>query len=448
VPGTVRTWEEALERYGTFSLRRLMRRSIKLADKGFVVDPTFSAQTASNLDRFNDFTSTRETYTVDGQAPAPGSTHRNPDLADTLEAIAKRGSDALHEGPVAEDIVETVEDPPLVEGSTRNARPGYMELADLAGYDAKWRDPTHVGYRGYDVFGMGPPSSGGSTVGEALNIMEGFTPLGADRTQALHRYLEASKLAFADRNAFLGDPDFVDVPLNALLSDEFACQRRALITDTALAAPVAPGDPSQGCEQAAAAATSDAGEGPSTTHLTVSDRWGNVVSYTFTIEQTGGSGIVVPDRGFLLNNELTDFDFATGRANSPEGGKRPRSSMSPTIVLRDGEPFLATGSPGGSTIITTVLQVLANRIDFGMTLPDAIAAPRASQRNTANVTAERAFIDSAEGRALAAEPYRHTFADGGEIGAVTGIEFLGDGGVLAAAEPARRGGGAAAVETP
>jgi gamma-glutamyltranspeptidase/glutathione hydrolase len=181
----------------------------------------------------------------------------------------------------------------------------------------------------------------------------------------------------------------------------------------------------------------------------VADRWGNVVAYTLTIEQTGGSGIVVPGRGFLLNNELTDFNFApavAGDPNLPAGGKRPRSSMAPTVVLRDGRPFLAVGSPGGATIITTVLQTLVNRLDLGLTLPEAVAAPRASQRNAATVQAEPGFD-----RSELASRFGHVFVDApapGEIGAVTGVEFLGRGRLLAVAEPVRRGGGSAAVVRP
>ncbi len=286
---------------------------------------------------------------------------------------------------------------------------------------------------------MGPPSSGGSTVGEALNILEGYRPLGADRTEALHRFLEASRYSFADRGRYLGDPDFVDVPLQCLLSERFAAQRRALITDRAAVSPVAPGT----CP-ATAATSSTAQEGTSTTHLTVADKRGFVVSYTFTIESTGGNGIVVPGWGFLLNNELTDFDFSSlTAANRVEGGKRPRSSMAPTIVTRRGKPVMALGSPGGSTIITTVLQLLVERIDLGKTLPQAIATPRASQRNTASTSAEPAFIAGPDAAPLIARG--HVFANGGEIGAATGIEFLGRGGFLAAAEPVRRGGGSAMV---
>ena len=223
---------------------------------------------------------------------------------------------------------------------------------------------------------------------------------------ALHRYLEASALSFADRNAYVGDPAFVDVPVSDLLSDTFAKERACEIDpDHALNnadhPEVAPGDVTSYdgvCDDARRHAPNEKPdtENVSTTNLTASDKWGNVAEYTLTIEQTGGSGIVVPGRGFLLNNELTDFTavFDPADPNRIEGGKRPRSSISPTIVLDEGKPFLALGSPGGSTIITTVLQILFNRIDRGMTLPEAVAAPRASQRNTPDVTAEQAFIDA------------------------------------------------------
>ena len=191
-------------------------------------------------------------------------------------------------------------------------------------------------------------------------------------------------------------------------------------------------------------------QGTSTTNLTVADRWGNVVEYTLTIEQIGGNAMVVPGRGFLLNNELTDFNFAPTQGTAPDPnlaapGKRPRSSMAPTIVLDKGKPFLAVGTPGGSMIITTVLQILINRIDFGRTLPEAIADPRASQRNTAAVSAEPAFVAS-YGADL--EALGHSFVGAAEIGAATGVEFKRDGKLLAVAEPTRRGGGSAAVVRP
>jgi gamma-glutamyltranspeptidase/glutathione hydrolase len=328
--------------------------------------------------------------------------------------------------------VDAVTDPPIAPDANHAWRPGLMTKPDLRSYRAIERPPTHVRYRGLDVYGMGPPSSGGSTVGEALNILEGFDLAGRDRAAALHLFLEASRFAFADRNAYVADPEFFDVPLEGLLSDEFAAERRGLIDPTrAATSPVAPGDP-----------------GRETTHLVVSDRKGTVVSYTFTIESTGGNGIVVPGRGFLLNNELTDFNYdSPTHPNRADGGKRPRSSISPTIVLDRDRPFLAIGSPGGSMIITTVLQILLERLDLGATLPEAIARPRASQRNTASTIAEPAFVASPEGRALA-DVYGHTFGTQAEIGAATGLEFLPKRRVLAAAEPVRRGGGSAMVERP
>ena len=386
---------------------------------------------------------------MNGQAPAVGSTFRNPDLAATYSRIADGDGNAFYSGRTAQAIVETVQDPP-VDDPGRIVRPGLMETTDLSGYGSIGRAPTVSSYRGMQVYGMGPPSSGGSTVGEALNILEGYA-ISSDATlrdDALHRYLEASRFSFADRGKYLGDPAYVDVPLEGLLSDEFAEVRRALIMDQAAQSPVAPGDPcpfdnSGICPVDTAAST--AVEGPSTTHLTVSDEWGNVVSYTFTIEQTGGSGITVPNHGFILNNELTDFEPVPDLANSPAGGKRPMSSMSPTIVTDNGAPVVALGSPGGSTIITTVLQVLVNDLDFGMTLPEAIAAPRASQRNTATTSAEPNLISS-YGTALSGRG--HSFTSTPEIGAAAGIAFLPDGTVQAAAEPVRRGGGSALVENP
>ncbi|HEX6325080.1 MAG TPA: gamma-glutamyltransferase [Jiangellaceae bacterium] len=450
VPGTPMTWEVALDRWGTITLREALRGGTQVARRGFVVDQTFFDQTASNAARFADFTSTAELYLPDGAPPAVGSVFRNRDLAATYDLLARRGVDALYTGPLAQEIVDTVQKPPVTPGSTRTVRSGLMELGDLASYEAPLREPTQISYRGLDVFGMGPPSSGGSTVGEALNILERFSLSESDETQALHSYLEASALAFADRNRYVGDSDYVDVPLDELLSDGFAAERACEISSTAaLVKPVPPGLPDGDYDTTCTTSTSaglTVSDVESTTHLTTADRFGNVVSYTLTIESTGGAGIVVPDRGFLLNNELTDFNFTDTQGgndpNLPAPGKRPRSSMSPTIVLDGGEPLLAVGSPGGSTIITTVLQILVNRFDLGMDLPEALAAPRATQRNTASVLAEPGF-PRGELEALG-----HIFANTGEIGAATGIEILEDGRLQAVAEPERRGGGSAGVISP
>jgi gamma-glutamyltranspeptidase/glutathione hydrolase len=437
VPGTVAQWDDALDRYGTKRLGKLLQPAIDVASRGFVVDQTFFDQTQGNVDYFNDIPSSAAIYLdPDGTPRDVGTTLRNPDLARTYELLARFGERAFYTGPLARAMVNAAHNPPVAANANHVWRPGLMTESDLREYDAVWRAPTRVNYKGLDVWGMGPPSSGGSTVGEALNILEGLPLSAADRTRSLHYYLEASRYAFADRGAYLADPAYYDVPLTCLLSDSFAAQRRALITETAATSPVAPGNcPTRGH-------ISTAAEGPSTTHLTVADKKGFVVSYTFTIESTGGNGIVVPGYGFLLNNELTDFDYgSTTAANRADGGKRPRSSMAPTIITRNGRRVLAVGSPGGSMIITTVLQVLVERLELGKSLPKAVAAPRASQRNTATTIPEPAFAPEQPGL----EARGHRFGAPVEIGAVTGIEFLGRDRFLAAAEPVRRGGGSAAV---
>ena len=450
VPGTVRGWVEALERYGTMSLAEVLGPAIHVADHGFVIDQVFFDQTQANRDWFDDIPTTAALFLdPDGTPRDVGTVFRNPDLAATYRLLARRGARGFYEGALAAALAETVQHPPVGPTANHVWRPGVMTTADLSRYRAPQRPPTHVTYRGLDVYGMGPPSSGGSTVGEALNILEGYPLSTMTREAALHYYLEASRYAFADRGAYLADPDFFAVPLRGLLSKQFAATRRSLITERAATSPVAPGDPypfnggAAGAGQASATSTLPG----TTTHLTVSDKRGNVVSYTFTIESTGGAGLVVPGYGFLLNNELTDFNFdSTTHPNRVEGGKRPRSSMSPTIVLKDRKPALALGSPGGSMIITTVLQLLVDRIDLGLTMPAAMADPRASQRNTAATAAEPAFIAGADAAAL--QLRGHTFSTTAEIGAATAIEFLRGQRVLAAAEPTRRGGGSAMVERP
>jgi gamma-glutamyltranspeptidase/glutathione hydrolase len=342
-----------------------------------------------------------------------------------------------------------------------------MTLADLSHYRAPFQAPTHVSYRGYNVYSMAPSSSGGTTVGESLNILSNFN-LGAEsRVQVLHHYLEATRLAFADRNRYIGDRRFVSVPLAGLLSPAFGRQRACLINPAhALSSPVSPGDPFAGagdCTPQQPAGDATAYPETDTNHLVVADKYGDVASYTNTIEELGGSGIVVPGRGFLLNNELTDFDFAPPSSglpdpNLPAGGKRPRSSMSPTIVLGHRRPVMALGAAGGATIITTVLQTLINRIDLHMGLPAAIAAPRASQRNSSSTQAEPAFIAQPTTAGLEqlgqsfsvsdTSPLDPSITIAPTIGVESGIQLFPGGRMLAAAEPVRRGGGAAGVVRP
>jgi gamma-glutamyltranspeptidase/glutathione hydrolase len=458
-PGTLATWDKALGNWGTWSLAEALAPATKVARRGFKVDETFRQQTLDNEVRFAAFKDTKKLFLPKGDAPKVGSIFRNPDLAATYEAIAQRGTKAFYRGKLARLMSDVVRKPRTTKNTELPVPPGHLTPRDLRDYKVLSQRATRSTYRGHDVYGMAPSSSGGTTVGEALNILERYDLSAMTPEQALHHYLEASALAFADRGKYVGDPAYTDVPTRRLLDDRFAAER-ACALDPAKAAtkPVAAGDVTSYdgvCSPTSATGATDADtENISTTNLTVADRWGNVVEYTLTIEQTGGSGMVVPGHGFLLNNELTDFSTVYDPAdpNRIQPGKRPRSSMSPTIVLKDGKPFLALGSPGGSTIITTVIQMLVNRIDLGMTIEEAIAAPRATQRNTVNVTAEPAFI-AAYGPALSAlghtlVPSGDAFTSAAEIGAATAIEFGPRKRLTAVAEPSRRGKGSAKVVDP
>jgi len=447
VPGTVLGWERALRRHGTLTLAQALAPAVRVAQRGFVIDDTFFAQVQDNAAYFDDVPATAALYLdADGTPRDVGTVFRNPDLALTYRLIAREGARGFYRGPLAAAIEKTVRDPQIAPTADHRWRPGVMTAADLSAYTAPEREPVHSTYRGLDVYGMGPPSSGGLTVAEALNILEGYELHSMSRADAQHLVLEASRLAFADRGAYIADRRFFAVPRIGLLSKDFATTRRAVIGDRPASSPAAPGDPYpfDGTVTRAGQPSVTSTRAGTTTHITVADRRGDVVSYTFTIESTGGAGLVVPGYGFLLNNELTDFNFTSRtHPNRVQGGKRPRSSMAPTIVLRNGRPWLGIGSPGGSTIITTVLGLLVDRIDFGAALPAAIATPRASQRDTPATVAEPAFLKSPEAAALAARG--HAFTLMGEIGAATGVELLGRGAMLAAAEPVRRGGGSALV---
>ncbi|MFF7197016.1 gamma-glutamyltransferase [Streptomyces sp. NPDC008079] len=453
VPGTAATWQTALDSWGSRSLGDVLKPAERIARDGFTVDATFNSQTAANQDRFKDFPATAALFLPGGQAPAVGSTLRNPQLAATYKELGRKGINAIYRGDIGADIVRTVRKPPVDPASTRVVRTGDLTAADLAAYHAKTQAPTHTTYRGLDVYGPAPSSSGGTTVAEALNILEHTDLAHAGQAQYLHHYIEASRIAFADRGRWVGDPAFEQVPTAGLLSKGFAASRACLIKDdAALTSPLPPGDPAHPTPCAATGkAAPTTYEGENTTHLTVADKWGNVVAYTLTIEQTGGSAITVPGRGFLLNNELTDFSFvpaspAVHDPNLPGPGKRPRSSISPTIVLKNGRVDFAVGSPGGATIITTVLQVLTEHVDRGLPLVDAIAAPRASQRNAAATELEPALWNSPLKAQL--EALGQHFTQNPEIGAATGVQRLSDGRWLAAAEPVRRGGGSALVVVP
>ncbi|WP_026354903.1 gamma-glutamyltransferase [Massilia niastensis] len=446
VPGTVRGWHEALTRYGSMDFRQVLAPAIDVATRGFTVTDNFHHLTAGNEKKFQLFAPTSALYLRNGKALPAGTLVRNPGMAKAYREIAAGGVKAFYEGPIARAIVDTVNRPPVAAGV--RVAPGRMTLADLANYEARIRRPLHSTYRGYDIYGMPLPSSGGATVAHALNILEGYDLKAMPRAQAEHLYIEASRLAFADRNAYLADPEYVDAPLAGLLSKEFAAQRRKLVKQRAASSVAAAGDPYIYQDPSVPLRPHVHRlhpESAHTTHLAVSDKDGNVVAYTFTIESWGGSGIVVPGYGFLLNNELTDFDFSGPHPNVPEAGKRPRSSMAPTIALKDGKPAFSIGSPGGSTIITTVLQTIVNYVDFGMSMDQALDAPRISERNGAATAIEPGFPGSPQARAL--EGFGHRWeAAPEEIGAANALVFNPDGTVTAVSEGKRHGVGSALVQ--
>ena len=457
VPGTLATWETAAEEFGTMDLHRLLRPAERIAARGFVVDENFQEQTAQNAERFGRFPETAELFLRDGEAPAVGTVFRNPDLARTYRTIRHEGTGAFYDGSIGAAVVDASREPATAEGV--EVLPGEMTLEDLGSYEALLKDPVSTEYRGLEVYGMGLPSSGGITVAETLNLLEAYderTGTGLDEvsgTQYLHRFSEATATAFADRNRWIGDVE--GVPVEELTSQEFADERACLFDPAAAQErPIPFGEPDgdyAACGTPGARQPEPVG-GVSTTHLNVADRWGDVVSYTLTIEQTGGSGITVPDHGFLLNNELTDFNFApvtegVPDPNLPGPGKRPRSSMSPTIVLRDGEPWMSVGTPGGATIITTVAQILTGHIDRDLDLVDAVAAPRLSSRNGAEEV-DLGLAESEVGRQLSDLGHELVPPPRRWIGNASAIRILGDGRFEAAAETERGYGGSAMVVHP
>ena len=467
VPGNVATWATAVRKLGRLSLGADLQPAIALAKHGFAVNFDFNQLEQSGLSTLQAYPASRSLLLTPSGDPLPvGTWLRDPDLAHTYELIARHGPSALYDGPIGQAIVQADDHPVLTPGQTIVTNPGIMSVQDLKAYRTRILAPTQVTYRGLKIYGMAPPSSGGSTEGEILNILNGY-PLGSEpRVQALFHYLEASRYAYADRNAYVGDPNYVNVPLAGLLDPSFAATRRCLIGNTAATSPVAPGSPFPpfaGCAASTGSTRSSASpEAHHTNNLVTEDKWGDIVAYTNTINFFGGSGQVVPGYGFLLNDELTDFDFAPSSPgaydpNLPAAGKEPRSSMGPIIALRNGRPEFSIGAAGGSTIITTVVQILMNHVDFGMSLPAALAAPRVSQTNSSSNTslAEPDFYNSALAQQLTSQ-YGEKFALAtGSIlpldnypGDATALQMLGHGRAEAIAEPVRLGSGSALVVQP
>lgn len=411
VPGTLLGVETALARWGSKSLARTLQPAIDLAENGFEINRFLAADIADPRTSLQP--ETRAVFRLPDGSPLPeGTLLRQPDLAKTFRLIAAQGSEVFYRGEIAAAIVDAQRRSSPTLGT---AGVGRMTLEDLAAYDIAVRDPVEGNYRGVTIKSMSPPSSGGLTVIQMLKLLEQF-PIGdADQgygfgaTRTMHVMTEAMRLAFADRAVWMGDEDFVPVPKRGLISSCYVDTRRQLINPEQRLGTATAGNPLP-CDVAFATpgirmalAGLDEEKGIHTTHFSVVDKHGNVVSYTTTIENTWGTGITVPGYGFLLNNELTDFNFtptrneATGNpgANDVAPFKRPRSSMSPTMLFRGQEPVAAYGSPGGATIINSVLNVTLNLVDHGMSIQQAINAPRFSVTSAAGaISCESGFSDA------------------------------------------------------
>ena len=414
VPGTLLCVATALENWGTISLADAIQPAIPLAEEGFNINRFLASDTASARTTYQP--ETKAVFRLPDGSPLPeGYLLKQPDLAKTLRLIADQGVDAFYRGEISTAIVDA-------QKRTRagDAGIGKMTLDDLDQYDVVIRDPIIGDYRGYTLMSASPPSSGGLTIIQMLKMLERF-PLGDTNqgygfgtTRTLNVMIEAMRLAFADRAIWMGDEDFVCVPKTGLLNDEYVAKRSALINPDSRIAQALPDDPrpyDDTCNTLISSLAAPAGQSESghTTHFAVVDKWGNVVSYTTTIEAGWGTGIMVPGYGFLLNNELTDFNmvptanpdpdnFNPG-ANDVASQKRPRSSMSPSILFKGDEPIAAYGSPGGSTIINSVFQITLNLIDHGMSIQEAIDAPRISSTTSnppgTTVSREAGFSDTA-----------------------------------------------------
>ncbi len=426
VPGSVAGLAEAHRRYGRLPWRDVVEPAIRLARDGFVIDQFRSQSIRADSARLSRFPGSAAAYLPGGGPPAPGATLTQPDLASTLESIQRDGADGFYRGRVADLIVAEMR-----RGG------GIITYADLAGYRPIWRDPVTTTYRGHTIYSMGPASSGGVTLALILNVMERWDPLPPfGSADLLHLEAEAMRRGFIDRNRYLGDPAFVAMPLDRLLSKTYAAELQGRI-DSRRATPTPPFDPR-------------ASDGSSTTHYSIVGRDGMAVSITTTLNNSYGSAVTVTGAGFLLNDEMDDFATAPGKpnmyglvqgdANAIAPGKRMLSAMTPSIVLdRRGEVLMVVGSPGGPTIITQVYHVISNVIDHRMALSAAVEAPRMHHQALPDrMQLERGFPE-----AIAAElrARGHEGAARGSMGDMAAIIRVAAG-WQGVADP-RRGGGSA-----
>ena len=366
VPGTVAGMEYALKKWGTMPLSKVLEPAIKLADKGFIVSDVLAQTLKEEKSTLGKWSSSKAIFFKNGEPLKSGDLLVQKDLAKSLRLIAKQGAKAFYQGEIATKIAKEMQ-----------SQGGTMTLEDLKAYKVVERQPIIGDYRGYKVVTMPPPSSGGVHLIEILNMLEHY-PIkedGVNSAKNIHHMAESMKLAYADRSEYLGDPDFVKIPVTGLTSKAYANERVKTIDDNKarLSSNIKPGKPQPY-------------ESDQTTHFSVMDKAGNAVAVTYTLNLNFGSGIVAAGTGILLNNEMDDFSvkpgvpnafgLVGGTANAIEAKKRPLSSMTPTIVMKNNKPWLVTGSPGGARIITTVLQSVVNTIDHEMNPAEAIITPR------------------------------------------------------------------------
>lgn len=373
-PGTPALLEAAHRRWGQANWPSLFEPAIRLAEEGFAVSPRLAGLVERDAERLARFQTSAAYFLPQGEPVQAGAVLLNPDYAETLRALAKDGAGTFYSGPIAAEIVHAV--------STAGGNPGVLSATDLALYQVKERPAVCVAYRDFEACGMGPPSSGALTVGQILGMLNTYdlAALGAESAEAWRLIGDASRLAFADRSRYMADSDYVPVPTHGLVAADYLASRAELLQGDDALPEVSPGSPEF---DHALLADDESIELPSTSHISIVDRYGNVLSMTTTIENAFGSRLMAG--GFLLNNELTDFSFRTHAngvpiANRLEPGKRPRSSMAPTIVLRDGKPVLAIGSPGGSRIIGYVAKTIVAWADWGLNIQQALALPHLVNR--------------------------------------------------------------------
>ena len=421
VPGEVKGLLYALDTYGTMTREQVMNPSIKMAEEGYEVSAVLNRDMMEEFEVLTRFKACGDIYLKDGYPYSVGDVIKNPDLAKTLTMIRDNGADAFYKGEVAEAMVKAVQE-----------SGGILTMEDLAGYDIKLRTPVSGTYRGYEILSSPPPSSGGTTIVEILNILENFDVkgMGHNSKEHLHVLTEAMKMAYKDRGFFAADTDFIEVPLTGMASKEYAKELASQI-DLEKAQVFEHGD-------------AWAYESPQTTHYSIMDKQGNIVAVTKTVNYVFGSGIVPEGYGFIMNDEMDDFDAEVGTANEVQPGKRPMSSMSPTIILKDGKPVMTIGAPGSQRIISGVAQVISNVIDFDMDIQDAISAPRIHAGSDWTTSDETIMIETRidknviEGLKAMGHPVLET-GDWMDYPCVQAVEMLPDGTLRGGADPRRDG---------